>query len=189
MHSDFLNGFLFYSKTLQDHADHIRLRAANFRLKLKKCKFFESQVGYLGYTLDENGTQLDEKKVEAVRHWPKPTTVTGVRSFLGFCSCHRRFVKNFEGIAEPPTNLTKKYQRFNRDEFRSAAFEALMKTLITAPILFHPDYNSPFFVDTDAMQATHSSVSNIIDGIERPLEYASRVLSKSKCQYATTKKH
>ena len=93
---------------------------------------FQWQVDYLGYTIDQNGSQHDPKKVVAVRHWPRPTTVTGVRPFLAFCNYHTRFVKDFAQIAEPLTNLMTKNQTFTEDENCEAAFESLMKAFTTA---------------------------------------------------------
>ncbi|MEL7181406.1 MAG: reverse transcriptase domain-containing protein, partial [Pseudomonadota bacterium] len=190
----FLDDILIYSPTLEEHADHVRrvmltLRAANLKLKPKKCKFFQPQVEYLGHIIDQNGSRPDHKKVEAVQTWPRPTTVTGVKSFLGFCNYYRKFVKDFAQKAEPLTNLTKKYQRFSWDTKCETAFQTLKDALTNAPLLAHPDYNSPFIVDTDASNTQLGAVlSNVIDGVERPLVYASRVLSKTECQYATTKR-
>ena len=190
----FLDDILIYSPTLEEHADHVRrvmvtLRAANLKLKPKKCKFFQPQVEYLGHIIDQNGSRPDNKKVEAVQTWPRPTTVTGVKSFLGFCNYYRKFVKDFAQKAEPLTNLTKKYQRFSWDTKCETAFQTLKDALTDAPVLAHPDYNSPFIVDTDASNTQLGAVlSNVVDGVERPLVFASRVLSKTECQYATTKR-
>ena len=190
----FLDDILIYSPTLEEHADHIgrvmlTLRATNLKLKLKKCKFFQPQVEYLGHIIDQNGSRPDNKKVEAVQTWPRPTTVTGVKAFLGFCNYYRKFVKDFAQKAEPLTNLTKMYQQFSWDTKCETAFQTLKDALTNAPLLAHPDYSSPFKVDTDASNTQLGAVlSNVVDGVERPLVYATRVLSKTECQYATTKR-
>ena len=75
------------------------------------------------------------------------------------------------------------------DESCEAAFEALKKALITAPILSHPYCNIPFIVDTAASNTQlRAELSYIIKGAERPLVYGRRILSKTECQFATTKK-
>ena len=96
---------------------------------------------------------------------------------------------DFAEITKTLTNLMKKYQSLTWDDSCEAAFESLNKALITAPILSQPDYNRPFNVDTDSSSTQLGAVlSNNNDGVERPLVYASRVLSETECQYATTKR-
>ena len=55
---------------------------------------------------------MDPKKVETVVHWPRPTSVTEIMSFLGLAGYYRKFIKDFFKIAAPLTKLTKKYQKY-----------------------------------------------------------------------------
>ena len=190
----FLDDVLLYSGDVDQHMQNLRitfetLREANLRLKPKKCKFFQKQVDYLGHTIQADGTSPDPGKVEAVKEWPVPKNVTDVRSFVGFCSYYRRFIRNFAEIARPLHAVTKKNARFEWNEDCQVAFERLKLELTTAPMLQYPDYKSPFVVDTDASNVSLGAVlSNVIDGDERPLVFASRVLSKTESMYSTTKR-
>ena len=56
--------------------------------------------------------RMDPKKVEIVVHWPRPTSVTEIRSFLGLAGYYRKFIKDFSRITTPLTKLTKKYQKY-----------------------------------------------------------------------------
>ena len=123
-----------------------------------------------------------------VENWPVHKTVKGVRSFLGFCNYYRRFMKDFAGIASPLSSLTKKKVPFIWNDECQTAFDRLRKELITAPVLEFPDYMGTFILDTDASNTSLGAVlSNVINGEERPLVYASRVLSKTETNYSTTR--
>ena len=64
--------------------------------------------GILGHVVSKDGIKVDPKKIEAITEWPRPTTVTEVRSFLGLASYYKRFVKDFSKIAAPLARLTQK---------------------------------------------------------------------------------
>ena len=60
-----------------------KLKAVHLKLKPTECKLFRKQINYLGHEVGHNKVSTDPKKIEAVTEWPRPTTVTEVRSFLG----------------------------------------------------------------------------------------------------------
>ena len=66
--------------------------------------------------MSKDDIQVDPKKIEAVIDWPRSTTVTEVRSFLGLAGYYRIFVKDFFKIAAPLTRLTQKNVKFNRTD-------------------------------------------------------------------------
>ena len=79
----YLDDIIVFSKTPEEHIERLRgvfekLSAAGLRLKLSKCKFFKSQVTYLGNIVSKNGIETDPKKIEAIKKWPVPKTVTEV---------------------------------------------------------------------------------------------------------------
>ena len=148
------------------------LRQANLKLKPKKCRLFQESVTYLGYKLSPDGNAPDEDKLVAVRDCKRQENVTEVRSFIGFCSYYRRFIEDFAGIAKPLHQITKKNSRFTWNPECHNAFEKLKEILIDSSVLKHPDYNSPFIVDTDASDNSLGAVlSNIVDGTEYPVAF------------------
>ena len=58
--------------------------------------------------MSKDDIHVDPKKIEAILDCPRSTTVTEVRSFAGFASYYRRFVKDFSKIAAPLARLTQK---------------------------------------------------------------------------------
>ena len=190
----FLDDVLTYSKTAEDHLKHLEevfvtLRNANLKLKPKKCQLFQRQVMYLGRVIGVDGTSPDPEKTSKVKEWPVPKTVRDVRSFIGFANYYRRFIKNFASIAKPLHDLTKKSARFEWTPAQQASFDQLRLELVTAPVLQYPDYSGSFIVDTDASNVSIGAVlSNEINGVDRPLVFSSRVLSRTEMMYSTTKR-
>ena len=66
-----------------------------------------TQVQYLGYIIDEQGVNVDLAKVQVIRDWPSPNTLTELRSFLGLAKFYRRFVLGFSHITWPLSQVTK----------------------------------------------------------------------------------
>ena len=189
-----LNKFLVFSKSEEENEEHLpivfeALRKANLKIKPKKCKLYQNSVTYLGYKLSAEKISPDEGEIRALKEWKRPANFTELSSFNGFCSYSRRFVKDFAGIAKPLHEITKKNRRFTWIPDCQAAFENLKTAMIESTVLSHPDYSSPFVLDTDASYKSLGAVlSNIIDGVKYPVAFASRVLSPAKCKYIATKR-
>ena len=58
--------------------------------------------------MSKDGTSIDLRKVDNVKYWKRPTTVTEIRSFIGLAGYYRRFIEGFAKIALPLTRLTQK---------------------------------------------------------------------------------
>jgi hypothetical protein len=109
----YFDDILIYSKSLEDHLDHLHaifdaLRDACLFGNLEKCSFCTDRVSFLGYVVTPQGVEVDQAKVDAIHSWLVLAIVTQVRNFLGLASFYRRFVKDFSTIAAPLHELTKK---------------------------------------------------------------------------------
>nr|GFD24971.1 putative reverse transcriptase domain-containing protein [Tanacetum cinerariifolium] len=93
------------------------------------------QVTFLGHIVSADGITMDPSKVEAITKWPRPTTETEVRSFLGLAGYYRHFVEGFSRLALPLTQLMKKGEKFVWTNEREESFEELKRRLVSAPIL------------------------------------------------------
>ena len=98
----------------------------------------------LGHIISERGIEVDKAKVDLIESLPPPTTVKGVRSFLGHAGFYRRFIKDFSKIARPLSNLLAQDTPFIFDEACTQAFETLKKCLSSTPIIQPPDWSLPF---------------------------------------------
>ena len=113
----FIDDILIYSKSYEEHENHLRmilsvLREKKLYAKLSKCEFWLPEVKFLGHVISHHGVAVDSNKVEAVLEWKRPESVTEIRSFLGLAGYYRRFIKDFSKIALPLTKLTRKNQAF-----------------------------------------------------------------------------
>jgi hypothetical protein len=113
----FLDDILVYSKSEEEHEQHLRmvlqvLRGHKLYAKLSKCIFYRKKIHYLGHIISAVGIDVDPEKIEAVRGWSAQNNVTEFRSFMGLVSYYRRFIKGFSKMASPITSFHKKGVKF-----------------------------------------------------------------------------
>lgn len=76
----------------------------------------------LGHKISEKGIKVDKAKLEVIEKLDPPTTVKGVRCFLGHAGFYRRFIKDFSKISKPMCNLLEKDAEFNFNEVGHSKF-------------------------------------------------------------------
>ena len=190
----YLDNIIVHAASFNDHIENLcrvleTLRRANLKLNPKKCRLFQQQVQFLGYTVSEHGISADQGKVKAVQSWPQPRSVHEVRSFLGLCTYYRRFVPGFANIAKPLHQLSEKNAKFLWTEECDTAFRSLKHHLTKTPTLCYPDFEKPFILDTDASNVAIGAVlSQVADGVECPIAYFSKTLSKPETCYCVTRR-
>ncbi len=164
-----------------------RFRSANLKLKPSKCMLFQDKVEFLGFVVDQEGIHCDTKKIEAIKNWETPKSVTEIRSFVGFCQYYRNFVPNFSKIAAPLHELTKKGVKYHWNAACEEAFQTLKRKLMEPPVLAFPNENDTFILDCDAsLEAAGGSLSQVQNGVERVIAYGSKKFSKTQRNMCTT---
>ncbi|GKA98696.1 putative reverse transcriptase domain-containing protein [Tanacetum coccineum] len=152
----FIDDILIYSKTQEEHVEHLRLVLE----LLKKEKL----------------------KIEAVKNWKAPKTLTEVRSFLGLAGYYHRFIENFSKIAKYLTLLTQKSKAFDWGEEQELAFKTLKDKLCNAPVLALPDGPKDVLVYYDAFEI---GLSCVLMQRGKVIAYASRQLKIHEKNYTT----
>nr|GFC38274.1 hypothetical protein [Tanacetum cinerariifolium] len=126
----FIDDILVFAKSKEEHEDHFRtvlqtLRQEKLYAKFSKCEFWLSSVAFLGHIVSAEGITMDPAKVEAITKWPRPTSVTEVRSFLGLAGYYRRFVEGFLCLDLPLTKLMRKGEKFVWNEEREKSLSSI----------------------------------------------------------------
>nr|GEV93612.1 reverse transcriptase domain-containing protein [Tanacetum cinerariifolium] len=96
---------------------------------------FSGEGIVLGHKISKSRIKVDRAKVDVIAKLPHPTTVKGVRSFLGHADFYRRFIQDFSKIARPMTHLLEKETPFVFSKECFDAFDTLKKKLTEALIL------------------------------------------------------
>nr|GFB08813.1 reverse transcriptase domain-containing protein [Tanacetum cinerariifolium] len=110
-------------------------------LNWEKSHFMVKEGIVLGHKISRNGIEVEKAKVDVITKLPHPTTVKGVRSFLGHASFYRRFIKDFSKIFRPMTHLLEKDTPFIFSEDCIKAFQTLKQKLTKASILIAPNWD------------------------------------------------
>ncbi|GJQ93453.1 reverse transcriptase domain-containing protein [Tanacetum coccineum] len=147
------HGLLDHSKLASSHFWTRCLNGVktHYLLNWEKSHFMVKEGIVLGHKISKNGIEVDKAKVDVIAKLPHPTTVKGIRSFLGHAGFYRRFIQDFSKIArhDGPILLEKDTPFFFSKECIEA-FQTLKKKLTEAPILVAPDWDLPFELMCDA---------------------------------------
>ena len=127
-----------------------RCEETNLVLNWEKCHFMVQEGIVLGHRISARGIEVDRAKIEAIEKLPPPSSVKGIRSFLGHAGFYRRFIKDFSQIAKLLSNLLVQGIPFEFDSQCLHAFSVLKDKLISAPIVVAPDWSFPFELMCDA---------------------------------------
>ncbi|XP_073025202.1 uncharacterized mitochondrial protein AtMg00860-like [Primulina eburnea] len=139
----------------EEHSRHLRkalqlLQERKLNAKFSKCEFLLDRVTFQGHIISSDYVEVDPSKVEAVKEWPVPKTITEIRSFLGLAGYYRKFIKGFSSIAVPLTSLTKKNAKFVWGSECQDSFDMLKQALISAPVLSMPSEQGEYVLFIDA---------------------------------------
>nr|GEZ70062.1 reverse transcriptase domain-containing protein [Tanacetum cinerariifolium] len=178
-------------KTCLSRLDKMLQRCEDTKLCLnwEKSHFMVKEGIVLGHKISRNEIEVDKAKVDVITKLHHPTTVKGVRSFLGHAGFYRRFIKDFSKISRPMTHLLKKDTLFIFSEDCLKAFQTLKQKFTEAPILIAPNWALPFELMCDASDfAIGAVLGQRYEKHFWPIHYASKTLTEAESNYTTTEK-
>ncbi|GKD05130.1 reverse transcriptase domain-containing protein, partial [Tanacetum coccineum] len=190
----FMDDFSVFGDSFSTCLSHLekmlkRCEDTNLSLNWEKSHFMVKEGIVLGHKISKSGIEVDRAKVEVIAKLPHPTTVKGVRSFLGHAGFYRRFIQDFSKIARPMTHLLEKETPFFFSEECIESFNTLKRKLTEAPILIAPDWDLPFELMCDASDFAIGAVLGQRKNKHfQPIHYASKTMSEAQAHYTTTEK-
>ena len=124
----FMDDFSVYGSSFENCLENLetvlqRCKDKNLALNWEKCHFMVTEGIVLGHKIYAAGLEVDQAKVSIIETLPPPTTIKGIRSFLGHAGFYRIFIKDFSKISRPLCRLLEKYAKFDFDELCKAAVE------------------------------------------------------------------
>lgn len=190
----YLDDIVVYAKTPNEllqrlHQVLTRLHEVGLKIKPTKSVLFQTEIQFLGHTVSVHGISPQTEKLDVIQSWPTPHCLRDVRAFVGLASYYRRFVKGFATIAEPLTCLTRKNTPFRWSNEADESFCKLKRALHDAVTLTFPTPGIPCILDTDASDVAIGAVlSQVINGVEHPIAFYSRVLNSTQKNYCPTRR-
>nr|GEV20235.1 reverse transcriptase domain-containing protein [Tanacetum cinerariifolium] len=167
-----------------------RCEDTKLALNWEKSHFMVKEGIVLGHKISKKGIEVDKAKIKVISKLPHPTTVKGIKSFLGHAGFYRRFIKDFSNISRPVTHLLEKntpFFVFSDDCVQ--AFRTLKEKLTEAPILIAPDWDQPFELMCDARDfAVGAVLGQRIEKHFRTILYPNKTMTEAESNYTTTEK-
>ena len=184
---NYIDDILIYSKTFEEHLEHIQLmftaiRKEGFKLKLKKCNFAKHSVKFLGHILENGKIQPIKDNLIAIKEFKRPSTKKMVRQILGKINFYRKFIDHCTQRLAPLHRLLKKDVKFEWTQECEEAFENIKSYLCSTPILAIYDREKDIVIEVDASRQGLGAIMKPTqdDGILHPIGYFSKKLTPNQ---------
>ena len=191
----FLDYILISAKDKNEHMQRLdavlaRLEQYGLTVKQSKCKFLQTEVTYLGHVISERGISPSQDKVQGIDDAPIPRNVHELKSFLGLLQYYGKFIPNLSDLVQPLNALQCSHVPFIWTPECDAAFMKAKAALSSETFLTHYDVKRPLLLACDASAYGIGAVLSHVmdDGSERPIAFASRMLTSSERNYAQLQK-
>lgn len=191
---NFLDDIVISASDMKTHNERLkcvlqRLHDSGLKVNRAKCLFAQKEIAYLGHTLSEKGIfKMSENN--KIIDFPIPTTITEVKSFCGFVNFYGKFINNLSTIMHPIYKLLKSKDKIEWNNDCDEAFKLIKHELVTEKVLCHFNPNLPIVLICDASNVGVGAIlaHEFPDKTQKPIEYASRVLSSAEQKYGTIEK-
>lgn len=186
----YMDDLLVFSKTEEEHVDHLRsvfqrIRKFGLKLSSEKSLLGQARINFLGHIISSDGVRPDRSKVEAIQRMAIPRDVKGIRRLLGSLNYYRRFIPEMADRLVSINNLLKKGSKVVITPAMENNIRQCMDRLQCEPVLAFPDFAKLFTVTTDASEyALGAVLSQEGHNGDKPVAYASRRLTEAETRYS-----
>ena len=190
----FMDDFTVYGSSFENCLHNLgtvlhRCKDKNLALNWEKCHFMVKEGIVLRHMIYAAGLEVNQAKFSIIKNLMPPTTVKGIRSFIGYARFYRRFIRDFSKVARPLCRLLEKDTKFKFNEPCQRSFEEIKSRLVEAPIMEKPDWNKEFEIMCDASDYAMGAVlGQRTDKVFRAIYYASKTFNEAQENYSTTEK-
>ena len=181
----FMDDFSIYGSSFEHCVENLetvlqRCQDKNLAPNWVKFHFMVIEGIVLGHKIYAAGLEVNQAKVVVIKTLMPPTTVKGLRSFLGHAGFYRRFIKDFSKISRPLCRPLEKDAKFDFDESCRSAFEEIKSKLVIAPIMLTLDWNNDFEIMCDASDYAMGAVlGQRTEKISKAIYYASKTFNEA----------
>ncbi|GFX06521.1 retrovirus-related Pol polyprotein from transposon opus [Trichonephila clavipes] len=186
----YIDDGIISSPSFNQHVDHLKevfrlLHEAGLTLNEDKCKFGCEELKYLGLIINKERIKTEETKVQAIVEMKPLRNSKEVSKFLEMSQWYAKFIKNYADLREPLYNLKRKFKKFIWSIETQKAFDVVKAAITKVPVLKFPDFKKPFELFTDVSSIW---VGAVLNQEQRPVVFASRMLSTMERNYTVTEK-
>ena len=181
------NGTVQHDQRLRRVLD--RLSHYNATVRVDKCAIGQSEVDFNGHRISAAGVQPLASNVEAILNMPVPVDPRCLSRFISTATYYLKFMPRFADLCEPLRALLKKDAVWSWSDECQCSFDAIKRMLASPPTLAHFDATAPTIVTSDSSgYALGACLSQIQNGRERPVAFASRTLSSAERKYSASER-
>ena len=188
----YVDDILVFSTSEEEHMNHLhavldRLQKNGLVIRYDKCVFGSEKIEFLGHQLSSSGVSPLPAKVDAVRHFPTPTSVKSLQEFVGMINYYHRFVPGIAAILSPLyASLSGKPKSLTWGTAQDQAFKDAKEALASATLLCFPDPGGSLSLTTDASSVAVGAVlEQEVKGHLKPIAFFSRKLHDREQRYST----
>jgi hypothetical protein len=121
----YLPDILIYSANEEEHKEQAlkvpeRLRDFALYGKAERCRFGDSEVGLLGFTISPDGITMESDRI-SIEDWPTPEYIRDLQVLPVFTNFNRLFIRNYAKVTMPISDLLKTVE--NSRPFKQVKWE------------------------------------------------------------------